>query len=313
MMRSRLRDNLPFLAASCLLHLGAGGLLFAFSLATEDPPGLTEPPGLTVGIAWMPEVAPLAEEGGAGMGAPAPATEKAVVENVEAPPPARSAEAESIPAEPEPDFFAPLPSEFDTAPELTPAPIAEQRPAPAIPRQRPMPPGRPDVAATRPAPPQEEAQQEAVQKPAKPPFQTAMAATSPENSASPGAPGPVAQPSRSATGPTGQTPTGQTPTNQSGQAGQQNYIAQLRSWLERHKRYPGMARRRGEEGIVMLSLDLDRHGRLLSRRVLRSSGHQDLDAAALAMLERASPLPPFPADLGESRLSLVLPVAFSLR
>jgi TonB family protein len=41
-----------------------------------------------------------------------------------------------------------------------------------------------------------------------------------------------------------------------------------------------------------------RDGRLISAQIQRSSGHPQLDAAALQVLRLASPFEPFPADIG---------------
>ena len=83
--------------------------------------------------------------------------------------------------------------------------------------------------------------------------------------------------------------------------------------LQRYKRYPGEAQSRGEEGVVLLAFSVDRNGHLLSRRILRSSGHPDLDEEVMAMIERAQPLPPFPPTMPEQKLDLTVPIRFSLR
>ena len=68
-----------------------------------------------------------------------------------------------------------------------------------------------------------------------------------------------------------------------------------------------------DSGTVELSFTMDRSGRVLSRRVARSSGSATLDAAALAMIDRAQPLPAFPPSMREARKTLSLPVRFSVR
>jgi protein TonB len=83
--------------------------------------------------------------------------------------------------------------------------------------------------------------------------------------------------------------------------------------LQRFKNYPSGARERKEGGEALLSFTMDRNGHVLSRRIVRSSGHPDLDAEALAMVERAQPLPAFPASMTEAELDLTLPIHFSLR
>lgn len=90
-----------------------------------------------------------------------------------------------------------------------------------------------------------------------------------------------------------------------------SYASQLAAWLERHKRYPQSARRRGEQGVVTLQFTLNARGHVVARRIVRSSGHERLDREVLALLERASPMPRPPGDA--PRFSLAVPIVFSLR
>lgn len=80
--------------------------------------------------------------------------------------------------------------------------------------------------------------------------------------------------------------------------------------LERRKRYPSAARARGEEGTVLVAFRIDGGGRVLSASLARSSGYSALDEAALAMVERASPVPAPPAGVGTT---LTAPVRFVRR
>lgn len=50
-------------------------------------------------------------------------------------------------------------------------------------------------------------------------------------------------------------------------------------------RYPPLSRRMGEEGTVVLRVELDEHGRVCSARVSSSSGSARLDEAALAAVK----------------------------
>ena len=93
----------------------------------------------------------------------------------------------------------------------------------------------------------------------------------------------------------------------------QHYVGTLHAWLARHQRYPESARRRQEEGTVTLEFTIDRQGRVVSQRVLASSGFPLLDRAATALLEQAAPLPPMPAALVGNTLTLRLPIRFDLR
>jgi protein TonB len=93
-----------------------------------------------------------------------------------------------------------------------------------------------------------------------------------------------------------------------------------RSWetllmrkLQQFKRYPSGAQARGEQGVALLAFSVDREGKVLDRKIVRSSGHADLDNEVLAMIERAQPLPGFPASMREPQLSLTVPIRFALR
>lgn len=92
-----------------------------------------------------------------------------------------------------------------------------------------------------------------------------------------------------------------------------DYHARLRVWLERHKRYPRQARRRREQGVVVLHFVVDRAGAVLDLEVETSSGHPLLDDAALDMVRRAQPLPEMPPGMPDSRAEHLLPVRFALR
>ena len=83
--------------------------------------------------------------------------------------------------------------------------------------------------------------------------------------------------------------------------------------LERHKRYPSRARRRRQEGVVSVRLTLNRNGYVLERRIAVSSGVSALDAEALALIDRAQPLPPPPPEIKGDIIELVAPIEFFIR
>lgn len=91
-----------------------------------------------------------------------------------------------------------------------------------------------------------------------------------------------------------------------------SWKAKLMSHLERHKRYPEAARTQRAEGTALLSFGMDRDGRVLGYSIVRSSGCPELDSEALAMIERASPLPPAPPEIRQQIVQLVVPVRFRM-
>ena len=77
-------------------------------------------------------------------------------------------------------------------------------------------------------------------------------------------------------------------------AGLDDILAQIRSRIERAKRYPLMARRRGLEGTSDVSFRILENGTVSGLKLARSSGSSPLDEAALATIRRAAPFPYYP-------------------
>jgi len=92
-----------------------------------------------------------------------------------------------------------------------------------------------------------------------------------------------------------------------------DWQAQLLGHLERFKRYPRAAQRRRYEGVVQVHYRVDRLGNVLMAQLERSSGHAPLDEEALAAVQRASPLPPPPAEVTGDPVDVTTPVQFFMR
>ncbi len=88
---------------------------------------------------------------------------------------------------------------------------------------------------------------------------------------------------------------------------------QIVALLERNKRYPPSAQSRREQGVAQVFFSLDRQGRVIESRVVRSSGAAALDEEALALLRRAQPFPPPPPELPGERVDLSVPIRFNLK
>lgn len=95
-------------------------------------------------------------------------------------------------------------------------------------------------------------------------------------------------------------------------AAKASYEASIIAHLEKHKRYPPEARMRRHQGVAYIQFTVDRQGKVLSYKLYRSSSSQHLDDEVLALIVRAQPLPPIPADRPEQTLDFVVPVQFSL-
>jgi protein TonB len=91
-----------------------------------------------------------------------------------------------------------------------------------------------------------------------------------------------------------------------------NWISALTKRLQQFKRYPSEARAHGDVGSVQVTFTVDRTGHVLSSSVTKSSGHPALDREALALFERAQPLPPFSPAMTDTELELTIPISFDL-
>lgn len=92
-----------------------------------------------------------------------------------------------------------------------------------------------------------------------------------------------------------------------------SYQAQVLAHLQRFRAYPPEARSSGITGVAAVRFALGRDGQVLSVSLARGSGASVLDEAALVMVRRASPFPPFPPGLNRTRMDLAAPVRFDLR
>ncbi|HWB50386.1 MAG TPA: TonB family protein [Stellaceae bacterium] len=83
--------------------------------------------------------------------------------------------------------------------------------------------------------------------------------------------------------------------------------------LEQFKRYPSIAQLRHQQGVAYLRFTMDRHGKVLTARIEKSSGFDVLDDEALALIHRAEPLPPPPPEIPGDPIELVVPIQFFLK
>ncbi len=87
------------------------------------------------------------------------------------------------------------------------------------------------------------------------------------------------------------------------------YLGSIRTHIEKFKVKP----KAREKGTVVVRFTVDREGKVTDRIVATSSGSAQLDAAALAAVEKAAPFPKFPKEIGQEQIVLSLPFRFVLR
>lgn len=86
------------------------------------------------------------------------------------------------------------------------------------------------------------------------------------------------------------------------------YLAMLREKIEKNRRYPASARRRGTQGTATVSIVISATGSVSSASLKTRSGSFALDREATRMIQRAAPFPPPPT----APFTVVLPIVFEL-
>jgi protein TonB len=94
---------------------------------------------------------------------------------------------------------------------------------------------------------------------------------------------------------------------------QSSWQKQILTQLGKHRRYPQEARDRRHQGEAVVKFTVDRQGRVTSKAIVQSSGSSHLDAEALAVLDRAAPLPQPPEELAGESFPLELPIRFRIK
>lgn len=127
------------------------------------------------------------------------------------------------------------------------------------------------------------------------------------------APGAAANPNRSASSGSQGTAGARGAEDAGGRAALSSYQAQVLAHLQRHRVYPAEAQSRGITGVARVRFSLASNGAVVGASLAGSSGTSVLDQAAVAMVRRASPFPPFPAGIARAQLDFAAPIRFDIR
>ncbi len=196
------------------------------------------------------------------------------------------------PARPAQQPPEPIPVRLVQAPR--PAPQPAPQPA-AAPRRQTAPPETRSLAPKQTPPPESQPvapQVEPEPQPTAPqaPLELAPQAAAPVPS-SDGVPAGAAAPEPAAAGPPAAPSAGEANAQAAQVAAIQAVLSSLDARIAKKMRYPPLARAKGWQGKVLLTLILDGEGRLQSLAVRRSSGYAVLDHSAEALLREATPVP----------------------
>ncbi|NNC23609.1 energy transducer TonB [Salinisphaera sp. USBA-960] len=79
------------------------------------------------------------------------------------------------------------------------------------------------------------------------------------------------------------------------------------------KHYPKAARRQNLQGHVEVRIVIRQSGKLAKLSITESSGHDNLDSAALHAIKNAAPFGAMPASMHRTRMSVIVPFDFGLQ
>jgi periplasmic protein TonB len=291
-----------WIAASLLLH----ACLIAALIVWWRPRALPEAPPPTIALVFDAPGAAGASAGGGGDTANGTASASPGTDS-QAPQPAAQAapaeaEAPTPPAPSPPEIISPF-----VAPPAPPTPepalaLAETNapppPHPPLkPKAQPRASPAPESVAAPPAVPAPAPQ------PAPAPAEVATAVAAPPGAGS--GPGSAAGQGHGVEG-SGPGVEG------NGQGPGDDYLDALRRWIAKYKRYPPDALAKNQEGKLVIRFVLARDGTVLDAGIVESSGVPALDQDAVAMLHRASPVPPVPARYAGAQLKITMPLDYKI-
>lgn len=93
----------------------------------------------------------------------------------------------------------------------------------------------------------------------------------------------------------------------------ETWQSNLLAHIQRYKRYPRQARRRGQEAVIYVQVTITRDGQVVKHQLEKASQYKALNREVLNLITRAQPLPPPPKEIKGETLEILLPVVFSLR
>ncbi len=90
------------------------------------------------------------------------------------------------------------------------------------------------------------------------------------------------------------------------------YLAKLRKVIEEKKTYPKNAKRLRQSGVVHVKFTLLRDGKIQNIQITQTSSFKILDNATLNLLQNIAKIEPFPKELSDATMVIVLPIEYSL-
>lgn len=90
------------------------------------------------------------------------------------------------------------------------------------------------------------------------------------------------------------------------------YISELRQFIENQKYYPRKAARLKQSGSVEIDIEIDQHGHFVKIEIKRPSHYSTLNKAALRLVQEINRFKPLPNEMGE-KVVLSVPLKYQLK
>ncbi len=97
-----------------------------------------------------------------------------------------------------------------------------------------------------------------------------------------------------------------------GGALKENYYSKVRNMIERKKRYPSIAKKLRQEGIVHVTFTISKNGAISDVRLVKKCSHERLNRAAVRVLKEIGSFPPIPEEVGKQSISLSVLIRYKI-
>ena len=91
-----------------------------------------------------------------------------------------------------------------------------------------------------------------------------------------------------------------------------SYLSKVRGKIEKNKKYPIIARKMDIEGVVKVKFGIDKKGKVLFSKIVKTSGYGVLDRAAINAIENSEPFPAIPDKLGLEKIIAKVSLLFEI-
>jgi TonB family protein len=92
----------------------------------------------------------------------------------------------------------------------------------------------------------------------------------------------------------------------------EKYLLQVQNKIKSRQIYPLISKKRKEEGLVRILIELHTDGSLHDLRLIEASPFEHLNQAAKNSIIESAPFGPFPAGLQSNSWSILVPIRFQL-